>query len=131
MGNNPDSQGGYTPLPAEVSGMDEARRDAYLGAQAREYIRSDPLRFAADVGRRVLLLHSRETIGVAWNRQAIETRFGAKAVPAAKLAEDRYHMPATPFMTLLAGLAIAGALRLHAGPRHPAPAPAGRKPSGP
>ncbi|MEH6788694.1 MAG: glycosyltransferase family 39 protein [Paracoccus sp. (in: a-proteobacteria)] len=179
MGNNPDSQGGYTPLPAEVSGMDEARRDAYLGAQAREYIRSDPLRFAADVGRRVLLLHSRETIGVAWNRQAVETRFGAKAVPAAKLvatgywylvlaaalagvalsvrqaglaglfhpvfggwayftavhaiivAEDRYHMPATPFMTLLAGLAIAGALRRHAGPRHPAPAPAGRKPSGP
>jgi hypothetical protein len=53
------------------------------------------------------------------------------AVHAIIVAEDRYHMPATPFMTLLAGLAIAGALRRHAGPRHPAPAPAGRKPSGP
>lgn len=175
MGNNPDSRGGYTPLPPEVEAMPEAERDAYLGAQVRDYIRDDPLHFAGDVARRTLLLHSRETIGVAWNLQAIEARLGAAAVPAAKLiatgywylvliaalagvalsvrrsglgglfhpvfggwayftavhaiivAEDRYHMPAVPFMAVLAGLAIGRVLSRYRMAREPSLAPRDRE----
>lgn len=169
MGNNPESRGGYTPLPPEIGGMTETERDAYLGAQARDYIRADPMRFAADAARRTIMLHSRETIGVAWNRQAIEQRLGTPAVTAAKLiatgywylvlaaalaglalsvrrdglgglfhpvfggwayftavhaiivAEDRYHMPASPFMALLAGLALGWVLDRYRATRHVAP----------
>ncbi len=155
MGNNPDSNGGYMPLPQAVEGMGEVAREETLSAMAKAYIREDWGRFAGNVFKRVLLLHNRETIGVAWNKDAIRRWSGDTGLLAAKLlatgywylliiaalagvavfftqrrlgalfhpvfggwayftavhavivAEDRYHMPSSPFIALLAGLALA------------------------
>ena len=158
MGNNPDSTGGYMPLPDEARSMDEAQRDAYLKELARTYIQEDLGRFARDVISRTVRLHSRETIGVAWNLEGIETRAGQVGVTAAKaiasaywyilliaalagvvlllmrnklagvfhpvfggwayftavhamiVADDRYHMPASPFIALLAAVSLVAIL---------------------
>ena len=155
MGNNPASDGGYTPLPPEVSGMSELEREDYLKDKAWAYIAEDRVRFAKTVGLRIFDLHSRETIGVAWNLAAIKSWVGdtgvllAKALSSAywiflviaalgglvvlwssmKLAAlfhpifggwayftavhsiivsgDRYHMPSSPFVAILAGVCLA------------------------
>jgi 4-amino-4-deoxy-L-arabinose transferase-like glycosyltransferase len=72
MGNNPDSQGVYMALPAEVRGMDTAERDAYLGELAKEWMRENPGRALALALRKAGLTHARETIGVAWNARGLE-----------------------------------------------------------
>lgn len=155
MGNNPDSTGGYMPLPPEVSGMSEVEREEYLADLAMDYIRADPLRFAGAVLLRLLQLHDRETIGVAWNEAAIAELGGGQSIAIAKLVStgywylvllaalsgvavllarvglgaffhpvfggwayfslvhavivsgDRYHMPGSPFIALLAGVVLA------------------------
>lgn len=155
MGNNPESTGGYMPLPPEVREMSEVEREEYLAALARAYIAEDPLRFLGETAARLVQLHNRETIGAVWNEAAILARAGAPGLLAAKLlatgywylllgcalgglalrlrdhrlgalfhpvfggwayftavhaiivAEDRYHMPASPFIALLAGVALA------------------------
>ncbi|MBK5926589.1 ArnT family glycosyltransferase [Rhodobaculum claviforme] len=169
MGNNPDSTGGYMPLPDWVAGMSETERARALGDIAKAHIREDPLRFAATVAVRVVRLHERETIGVAWNERAMTETLGQIGVVGAKLLatgywylvvaggllgiwqlgrarfwsaffnpafaiwsyvtllhaivviQDRYHMPSSPFIAMLAGVAIAAWLRRRAAA---APAPA-------
>ena len=72
MGNNPDSTGGYMPLPPEIDGMNEVEREEYLAQIAKDFIREDPMRFLQSAAKRIFVLHNRETIGVAWNESAIE-----------------------------------------------------------
>jgi len=113
------------------------------------------------VGKRILILHGRETIGVAWNESVLQSYLGEPGVFAAKLVAtaywvmlvlaalaglavyfrqvglaalfhpvfggwayftavhaiivsgDRYHMPSAPFVVMLAGLSVAGAIQLY------------------
>lgn len=90
MGNNPESDGGYMPLPDKVRGLSETERAQVLGDIAKEYIREDPLRFARDTLRKLVRLHDRETIGVAWNEAAIERRLGSEGLLALKVLSTGY-----------------------------------------
>ena len=100
MGNNPESDGGYTPLPAEVSGMSEVEREEYLGQKAKDYILENPRRFASTVGKRLIDLHSRETIGVVWNQAALVRYVGDTGVFLLKLVASGYWV-----LLVLCGLA--------------------------
>lgn len=74
MGNNPQTDGGYQPLPS-MPGMNEAQRDQILGQQALRYIAAEPVRFAIRSGLKFLRLHERETIGVVWNKDGLRQRY--------------------------------------------------------
>jgi 4-amino-4-deoxy-L-arabinose transferase-like glycosyltransferase len=100
MGNNPQSSGGYMPLPEHLLDVNEAVRDKLLMQQAVEYIRNDPSGFAGRVLRKALVLHERETIGVHWNAAGLEARFGSMALPLLKIVSQAYWLGA-----LFAGLA--------------------------
>lgn len=154
MGNNPETTGGYMPLPAWVGGMSETERASALGDIAKQYIRDDVPGFVIRTLRKAVQLHERETIGVVWNEAALERGVGEKGVMLLKLiatgfwylllllalaaifiklrekkilaffhptiaawgyftalhavivVEDRYHMPSSPFIAVLAALAI-------------------------
>ena len=90
MGNNPDSAGGYTPLPPEVKAMSEVEREEYLGGKAKDYIRENPSRFGAMVGKRLVDLHGRETIGVVWNEQVLQGYVGGTGLFLLKLVASGY-----------------------------------------
>ena len=155
MGNNPDSTGGYMPLPPETKEMTEVEREEYLGKLAKAYIREDIPRFVRESLGRIVTLHNRETIGVVWNEAQLTARIGETgirltkalatgywfvllalalaglavllarlhlgalfhpvfgswayftAVHAIIVVEDRYHMPSSPFIALLAGVSVA------------------------
>lgn len=160
MGNNPDSIGEYTPLPEWTADMREIEWSQRLKEEAVDYINEDWARFAGASLRRLWLLHSRETIGVAWNAPSLTALGGEPLLLALKLvatgfwflvlglavaglalgalrqglfatlfhpvfgcwayfsavhaiivAGDRYHMPASPFIALLAGVALAALAR--------------------
>ncbi|MEP1202179.1 MULTISPECIES: ArnT family glycosyltransferase [Rhodobacterales] len=161
MGNNPDSTGGYMPLPAETQEMSEVEREEYLADLAKTYIREDIPRFIRGILGRVVTLHNRETIGVVWNEAQLENRVSSTGVLIAKalasgywyaliltalagivvllgrmrlgalfhpvfgswayftavhaiiVAEDRYHMPSSPFIALLAGVFFAAAIQAY------------------
>lgn len=175
MGNNPESNGGYMPLPAEVDGMGEIERSAYLEGLAKDYIRADPVDALRLLGVKLLKLNGRETIGVVWNADGLRPLVGDTGVQALKLvatgywyllllgglagiavvaqrggpvaavfnppvalwgyfisvhvvivAEDRYHMPASAFIAIMAAVALTGLYRRRAG--RPAP-PTGTEPA--
>ena len=90
MGHNPDSTGGYMPLPPWVAGMSETERAEVLGNAAREFIREDPLRFAVRTAVKLVRLHERETIGVHWNRPALERMVGDTGFTALRLLSTGY-----------------------------------------
>jgi len=104
MGNNPESTGEYTPLPPETMQMSEVEREDYLGQLAKDYIREDPGRFIVAVGKRILILHGRETIGVAWNESVLQSYLGEPGVFAAKLVATAYWVMLV--LAALAGLAV-------------------------
>lgn len=168
MGNNPDSDGGYMSLPPEVDTMSEVERNAYLKDRAKAFMVEHPGQALALLGRKLVRLNARETIGIAWNEAALQARIGPAGVRAAKLvatgywylillggfagigllirqdgavaslfnppaalwgyftalhtvivADDRYHMAASPFIASLAALSCLAILRR----RRPLPAP--------
>lgn len=90
MGNNPNTTGGFMPFPPEVDGMSEVEREEYLKAIATAYISEEPGAFAARVGKRLIDLHSRETIGVVWNGPSIERLVSDFWVLALKLLATLY-----------------------------------------
>jgi 4-amino-4-deoxy-L-arabinose transferase-like glycosyltransferase len=154
MGNNPESTGGYMPLPEWVAQMSETERAKVLEDAAKSYIASDPLGFAVRTAKKAVKLFERETIGVGWNAAAIERLAGGTGLLLAKLvatgywygllflatigllqlarnmgwrmlfhpavlsvayftgihaivvAEDRYHMPVSGVIALLAGVGV-------------------------
>ena len=89
MGNNPQSTGGYMPLP-ETGIANEVDRDHYLNRQAWEYVRQYPLAFVARTLKKAVLLHDRESIGIAWNEKGLEQRFGSWIVFPLKLVSSPY-----------------------------------------
>ena len=70
MGNNPASQGGYMPLPADIPN-NEAARDTLLKERALEFIVENPGRYLMLCLKRVRLSFERETIGIAWNQNGL------------------------------------------------------------
>jgi len=107
MGNNPNAHGGYMALPREVRGMTTAERDAYLGAEARRWIRDHPGAALVLAARKLARTYQRETIGVAWNARALAP-LGEGGVFALKAVSTTYW-----WLALAAGLAGA-VLRLRA-----------------
>lgn len=103
MGNNPDSTGGYMPLPEYTNAMSEIERADALGEIAVAYMLENPLRTAFMFVKRLIDTHKRETIAVAWNEQALTDLFGEGVLLPAKLVASGYWMT-----ILLAGLAGAG-----------------------
>ena len=105
MGNNPDSKGGYMPLPLEVKGMNEAKRNNYLKSVAKAYIKEKPLLFLKRCFTRLVDTHSRESIGVAWNEEGLKTRYGEWILLPIKLINQFYWM-------IVLGLALIGIILL-------------------
>ncbi|MDP5305857.1 ArnT family glycosyltransferase [Paracoccus spongiarum] len=155
MGNNPDSRGGYMPLPPEVETMSEIERAEFLKDKARQFMRDHPGQALKLAAIKLFKLNNRETIGVVWNGDALEPRIGGTGMTLLKLvatgywylvflggfagiavlvgragwiaalfnppvalwgyftalhavvvAEDRYHMPSSAFIAMMAALAL-------------------------
>lgn len=159
MGNNPDSEGGYMPLPPEVRGMGEIERGEYLKAEAKTFMKDNPLEAAKLMLRKLVRLNARETIGAAWNEPGLLPLVGESGLQALKLmatgywylllgaglagiavlareglsaaffnppvalwgyftslhvlvvAEDRYHMPSSPFIAIMAAVTFVAIVR--------------------
>lgn len=78
MGNNPESDGGYMPLPPEVDGMSTSERDSHLRGLAMDYILENPLRYLALCLRRTLSSLSTDTSSIAWNQTGITDFLGQR-----------------------------------------------------
>lgn len=89
MGNNPQSNGGYTPLP-DINIANEVARDQYFKKEAMHFIRANPLKYAKLTLRRLVITYDRETIGVAWNEPALVRLVGEGALPFIKLISTLY-----------------------------------------
>ncbi|PQA89061.1 ArnT family glycosyltransferase [Hyphococcus luteus] len=104
MGNNPETDGGYMPLPDKVIGMNEVERARVLGDEAKAYMMSNPVRTGVGFVKKLINTHLRETIAVHWNQSGIEKRFGAGAVLPLKLLTQAYWM--IVFLASLAGVGL-------------------------
>ena len=107
MGNNPDTEGGYMPLPDRVSGLDEIERSDLLMEEAMDHVRAEPLAFVGRSVGKALSMHSWETIGVAWNVEGIQATFGAWALLPLKLASTGYWYGVLALALLGQGLLVA------------------------
>ncbi|WP_165252397.1 glycosyl transferase family 39 [Paludisphaera soli] len=90
MGNNPDSNGGYMPLPPRVEKLNEVERDALLKREGRQYVLEHPERFAVGLVKKFIMTHSRESIGVVWNQAGLTRVFGRGVLGPMKLASALY-----------------------------------------
>lgn len=92
MGNNPDANGGYMPLP-DRSFVNEVERDRFYGAEAVAFIKSHPIQYLKLALRRAVMTYDRETIGVVWNETGISRQFGSGAMQPLKLLSTVYWLP--------------------------------------
>lgn len=78
IGNGPGSTGrfGSVTAPAELDALSYEARSKRLGALARAEIRNDPGAFLKRSLSKLVILHDRETIGVAWNQKALRPLIG-------------------------------------------------------
>lgn len=105
MGNNPETDGSYMPLPDAVNGMSEIERSDYLKAVSVAYLQEAPGDFVLRTLWKTLRLHERETIGVGWNEVALRDLVGPTGVTLAKLVS-------TGFWYLMLACALAGMVLL-------------------
>ncbi len=89
MGNNPKAATGYMELP-QLNIANEAEKDRFLGRQAKDYIVQDPVAFLVRMVRKVVDLHARETIGVAWNAKGLVQKAGERVLTPLKLVSSAY-----------------------------------------
>ncbi len=71
MGNNPNTTGGYMPLPQRVEKLDEVARSRELGSEAVNYVKERPDLFLLRTAIKALKLHMRESIASAWTRDGV------------------------------------------------------------
>jgi len=108
MGNNPNTTGGYEPLPDAVDGMSENERSDYLKEVSVEHLRDAPMDFVRRTMWKAALLHARETIGVVWNKEAIEALVGTAGATLLKLVS-------TGYWYLMLGASMVGIVLLYRG----------------
>ncbi|MFV0359648.1 ArnT family glycosyltransferase [Tropicimonas sp.] len=105
MGNHPGTDGEYAPLPPDVESLGELERAVILRERSLDYLRQAPGAFVTRTLWKAVRLHRAETIGVAWNRAAIERRAGPAGVTLLRLVSAGY------WFAMLAA-ALAGVVRL-------------------
>lgn len=109
IGNNPKAYGGHMDVPPEINeqtvGMNLAQRSAYLKALAMTYIKQEPLKFVTRTFKKLIRLHKRETIGVAWNEKGLVYRYGTGVLLPLKLVSEGYWL-------VMLGLALIGIILL-------------------
>jgi hypothetical protein len=71
MGNGPESDGGYRPIPERPPELNEAQFNRMLGQEAIGWIKADPVEFVQNTLVKAVRLHERETIGIAWNLEGL------------------------------------------------------------
>jgi 4-amino-4-deoxy-L-arabinose transferase-like glycosyltransferase len=103
MGNNPETTGHYMPLPPRPAHMNEATFDKQLGQEAKAYILREPLTFVQRTFTKAVLLHDRETIGIAWNQEGLRQVMGERQMLLLKVASQAYWL-----VVMMGGLAGAG-----------------------
>ena len=85
MGNNPNSDGFYSPLPGSVQGLNEYDQNKILSEDAMLYMSEHPLEFVSRTVKKAVLLHVTETIAITWNFEGIRQRIGENALFPLKL----------------------------------------------
>lgn len=161
LGNGPGSTGrfGTAQLPDGLDDLSYIERSDRMGELAKEIIRNDPAAFVLRSLSKLVIIHDRETIGVAWNQQALRPLIGETGLSVLKtiatgywlvvlvgglmailwhlfrglgwrilfsvplaawgyfssihaiiLAGDRFHIPQSPFIAILAASALVGVL---------------------
>ncbi len=83
MGNNPNSNGGYTDL-TELPFKNEVARDHYFKKEAIDFIVHNPLSYAKLALQRAVITYKAETIGIVWNG-FLEKRFSKPTLTLMKL----------------------------------------------
>lgn len=105
MGNHPETNGRYSPLPADVENMSETERAAVLKDRAIAHIRAEPAAFVKRTAYKLVAQHATETIAVGWNEPGLRERFGGWVVDPLKAASTGF------WLATLAG-AFAGIVML-------------------
>ncbi|MEM8616226.1 MAG: glycosyltransferase family 39 protein [Pseudomonadota bacterium] len=90
MGNNPETEGTYMPLPEAVKGVSEIERSDYLKKISLTYLEAEPAAFVLRTLWKSLRLHERETIGVAWNEGELKNLVGDLGLTIIKLVSTGY-----------------------------------------
>jgi hypothetical protein len=93
--------GDSAPADAHPNLPSESDQDQYLTGQTLAYIGAHPLGFGMGVVERLVVTHSRESIGVVWNQPGIVARWGQAVILPLKIANALYWYAAL-------GLALAG-----------------------
>ncbi len=89
-GNNAASDGSTVqPIP-QLPGQTDANIEGYLMAQTFAYVSAHPLDFAAGMVKKLVLTHSRESIGVVWNEDGLTARWGAGVLLPLKVINAAY-----------------------------------------
>jgi len=110
IGNNPKTRNGaHMDVPPEINektvGMNLAQRSAYLKAIAVAYIKQEPLKFVTRTFKKLIRLHERETIGVAWNEPGLVSHYGTGVLLPLKIVSQGYWLA-------MLGLALIGIILL-------------------
>lgn len=79
MGNNPDTDGGYMPLPDWARGRHLPEREKDLRDRAVAFITEDPVRYVKLCVRRTLMTLRSDTISTVWNERGM-AKWGAPAL---------------------------------------------------
>lgn len=104
MGNNHESDGGYTELP-DTNFKNEAIRDKYYKSEAIKYILDNPVNYLYLAFKRIIITYKSETIGVVWNGY-LEKNYSKTVIILLKLISTFYWW----VLLILASLGIYQAL---------------------
>ncbi|TVS10677.1 MAG: glycosyl transferase family 39 [Gammaproteobacteria bacterium] len=108
MGNNPESRGVYQPLAIPDGGFEhEKQREDYFRSLAVTFIKENPGEFLRLGVLRARATFDRETIGVAWNVEGLQQRFGESQVVLVGLK-----LVSSGWWYLMLGLAVVGTVFL-------------------
>lgn len=104
MGNNSQSQGTYQNFDQYIHIANEKRRDDQMKADAIAFITEHPTQFLVLAAKRIVSTFDRETIGVVWNVEGLQKRFGQSG-----LVEGGLKLASTAYWYLVLLVAVAGA----------------------
>ena len=106
MGNNESGTLGYAPYPKHVKGLNEYETSKTLSKEAKEFIIREPYLFVWRALKKVVYLHSHESIGVWWNKKGIEVALGPGWVVPLKILTQLFWMAVLGVAILGVGLML-------------------------